>query len=71
MFGQVDWRDGATIFGITVEGQGISLFSYENGVQGLLMTGYGTERKQSNRLVGSATPQCYSIRLKYASLRRK
>ena len=53
VIGQVDWRDGATIFGITVEGQGISLFSYENGVQGLLMTGYGTERKLSNRLVGS------------------
>jgi predicted dehydrogenase len=53
VIGQVDWRDGATIFGITVEGQGISLFSYENGVQGLLMTGYGTERKMSNRLVGS------------------
>jgi predicted dehydrogenase len=53
VIGQVDWREGATIFGITVEGQGISLFSYENGVQGLLMTGYGTERKMSNRLVGS------------------
>ena len=53
VIGQVDWRDGATIFGTTVEGQGISLFSYENGVQGLLMTGYGTERKLSNRLVGS------------------
>ena len=53
VIGQVDWRDGATIFGITVEGQGISLFSYENGVQGLLITGYGTERKMSNRLVGS------------------
>ena len=53
VIGQVDWHDGATIFGITVEGQGISLFSYENGVQGLLITGYGTERKMSNRLVGS------------------
>ena len=53
VIGQVDWRDGATIFGVPVEGQGISLFSYENGVQGLLITGYGTERKLSNRLVGS------------------
>ena len=51
--GQVDWRGGATIFGVPLEGQGISLFAYENGVQGLLLTGYGTERKMSNRLVGS------------------
>ncbi len=53
VIGQVDWRDGATIFGVPVEGQGISLFSYENGVQGLLLTGQGTNRKLSNRLVGS------------------
>jgi UDP-N-acetylglucosamine 3-dehydrogenase len=53
VIGQVDWRDGATIFGVPVEGQGISLFSYENGVQGLLLTGHGTGRKLSNRLIGS------------------
>lgn len=53
VIGQVDWRDGTTIFGVPVEGQGISFFSYENGVQGLLLTGQGTERKLSNRLVGS------------------
>ena len=51
--GQVDWRGYATIFGVPVEGQGISLFAYENGVQGLLLTGHGTERKLSNRPVGS------------------
>ncbi len=53
VIGQVDWRDGATIFAVPVDGQGISLFSYENGVQGLLLTGQGTNRKLSNRLVGS------------------
>ena len=53
VIGQVDWRGGATVFGVPLEGQGISLFSYENGVQGLLLTGYGTERKLSTRLVGS------------------
>ena len=52
VIGQVDWRGGATIFGVPVEGQGLSLFAYENGVQGLLMTGFGTERRLSNRLVG-------------------
>ncbi len=49
---QVDWRDGPTFFGITVEGQGISHFVYENGVQGLLLTGYGAGRP-SNRIIGS------------------
>src|SRR6266498_577627 len=53
VIGQVDWRGGSTIFGVPVEGQGISLFAYENGVQGLLLTGLGTERKLGNRLVGS------------------
>ena len=53
VIGQVDWRNGTTIFGVPIEGQGISLFSYENGVQGLLITGHGTERKLSNRLIGS------------------
>lgn len=53
VLGQVDWRGGATIFGVPLEGQGISLFAYENGVQGLLRTGFETERPQSNRLIGS------------------
>jgi len=53
VIGQVDWRDGATIFGVPVEGQAISHFAYANGVQGLLLTGLGTERKLANRLVGS------------------
>lgn len=53
VIGQVDWRGGATIFGVPVEGQGISLFAYANGVQGLLLTGHGTERQPGNRLVGS------------------
>ncbi len=53
VIGQVDWRSGSTIFGVPVEGQGLSLFAYENGVQGLLLTGLGTKRPQSNRLIGS------------------
>ena len=53
VIGQVDWRDGRTIFGVPVEGQGISFFAYENEVQGLLETGYGTAHKLSNRLIGS------------------
>ena len=51
--GQVDWRGGKTIFGVPLEGQGISLFEYENGVQGLLLTGHGTGRRMTNQLIGS------------------
>ncbi|HEY0738503.1 MAG TPA: Gfo/Idh/MocA family oxidoreductase [Herpetosiphonaceae bacterium] len=54
VIGQVDWRGGATIFGVPVEGQGVSLFRYANGVQGLLLTGLGVERRLTNRLVGSS-----------------
>lgn len=53
VLGQVDWRGGKTLFGVPVEGQGLSLFAYENGVQGLLVTGFGNERKPGNQLVGS------------------
>ncbi len=53
VIGQVDWREGSTVFGIPLEGQGISHFVYENGVQGLLLTGLGTDRRKSNRLVGN------------------
>lgn len=53
VMGQVDWREGATIFGVPVEGQGLSFFTYENGVQGLLLTGQGTNRILQNRLIGS------------------
>ena len=53
VIGQVDWRGGATIFGVPVEGQAISHFAYANGVQGLLLTGLGAERKLGNRLIGS------------------
>ncbi len=51
--GQVDWRGGKTVFGVPLEGQAISHFEYENGVQGLLLTGYGTGQSLSNRLIGS------------------
>lgn len=53
LIGQVDWRDGPTIFGVHLEGQGISHFAYANGVQGLLITGKEAEPRLSNRLVGS------------------
>ena len=53
VIGQIEARGGQSIFGVPVEGQGISYFKYENGVYGLLVTGYEAGGGASNRLVGS------------------
>ena len=52
VLGQIDGRGSKEIFGALVEGQGLSWFEYENGVQGLLMTGYGAPGL-TNRLIGA------------------
>jgi predicted dehydrogenase len=60
VMGQIDARGGRTIFGATVEGQGMSLVRYENGVMGLMLTGSqitdpeGPTREErcANRLLG-------------------
>jgi UDP-N-acetylglucosamine 3-dehydrogenase len=39
VMGQIDARGGRTIFGVTVEGQGLSFFQWRNGVYGLMATG--------------------------------
>jgi predicted dehydrogenase len=53
VIGQIDGRGSRPIFGALVEGQGLSYFRYQNGVTGLLMTGYGTQGLV-NRLIGEA-----------------
>lgn len=53
VIGQTDMRDGATIFGVTLEGQGLSHFRFANGVTGLLTTGYGAASGLTTRLIGS------------------
>lgn len=53
VLGQVDRRDGATVFGIPLEGQGISSFHFQNGVYGQLSTGWGFPQEASNRLIGT------------------
>lgn len=59
VMGQLDARGGRPIFGVVVEGQGVSLFRYRNGVMGLMVTGanavLGNVRSAgcANRLVGS------------------
>lgn len=53
VIGQIDPRGGKRIFGVPVEGQGISYFKFRNGVYGLLVTGEDTGWGASNRLVGT------------------
>ena len=61
VIGQIDGRDGRKIFGAQVEGQGLSLIRYQNGVYGLMVTGKAymdpgvdtREERCGNRLIGS------------------
>jgi predicted dehydrogenase len=53
VLGQFDARDGATLFGITMEGQGLSHFRYANGVHGLLTTGFENGSGAQIRLIGT------------------
>jgi UDP-N-acetylglucosamine 3-dehydrogenase len=39
VMGQIEARGGRSIFGVQVEGQGMSLFRWQNGVYGLMVTG--------------------------------
>jgi predicted dehydrogenase len=61
VIGQIDGRGGRAIFGAQVEGQGLSLIRYRNGVYGLMITGQAfmdpeletREERCANRLIGS------------------
>ncbi|MCX7681340.1 MAG: alpha/beta fold hydrolase, partial [Anaerolineae bacterium] len=62
VIGQIDARGGYAVFGVVVEGQGLSLFKWRNGVTGLMVTGERGlyERGEpsrslscGNRLIGS------------------
>ena len=50
---QVDPREGRDIYGVYVEGQGLSYYRYENGVHGLMLTGARSSLEAANRLVGT------------------
>ena len=52
VIGQVDCRDGRKIFGVQMEGQGISYIQFANGVHGLMITGTGSDGLV-NRLIGT------------------
>jgi len=62
VIGQIDARNGGSIFGAPLEGQGLSMFKWRNGVLGMMITGYrgfyeqGEPTKSitcANRLIGS------------------
>lgn len=61
VIGQIDARGGHKIFGAQVEGQGLCLIRYHNGVYGLMVTGKAfmdpdlqtREERCSNRLIGT------------------
>jgi predicted dehydrogenase len=53
VIGQIDLRDTQKVFGVPVEGQGLSQFRFANGVEGLMMTGVGAFHPLINRLIGS------------------
>jgi UDP-N-acetylglucosamine 3-dehydrogenase len=53
VMGQIDASGGHAIFAARVEGQGISLIKWRNGVYGLMMTGAGREDLCQHRLVGT------------------
>jgi predicted dehydrogenase len=52
VIGQLDARESHRVFGVLIEGHGLSHFRFRNGVDGLLITGHGA-RGLSNRLIGS------------------
>lgn len=54
VIGQVDTRNTQTIFGVTVEGQGISQFRARNGVSGMVLTGSSVTDPLIIRLYGDA-----------------
>jgi len=53
VLGQIDAREPHSIFGLSVESQGLCQFKFENGVRALLFTGHDHDIGCSNRLIGT------------------
>jgi hypothetical protein len=51
--GQVDLRGHRKVFGVELEGQGLSHFKFRNEVRGLLITGHQAKYDADNRLIGT------------------
>jgi predicted dehydrogenase len=56
VIGQIDARGGRPIFGVTVEGQGLSFWRWRNGVYGLMVTGQKIVRPEAGQ--GAREPLC-------------
>jgi predicted dehydrogenase len=54
VIGQVETRGDSQIFGVHVEGQGISHIKFKNDVRGLMITGYQADLGAQIRLIGTA-----------------
>ncbi len=53
VMGQIDLRSGRTVFGIPLEGQGLSHIKFANGIHALLVTGPDHGWPSQNRLIGT------------------
>jgi predicted dehydrogenase len=53
VMGQIEIEGHHSVFGVPVEGSGLSFIQFANGVQGLLMTGGATGGGCDNRIVGT------------------
>jgi UDP-N-acetylglucosamine 3-dehydrogenase len=53
VLGQVDLRGHHKVFGVELEGQGLSHFKFRNDVRGLLITGHEARYGCDNRLIGT------------------
>jgi predicted dehydrogenase len=53
VIGQIDLRDGEQVFGVPLEGHGLSHVLFANGVEGLMTTGVGAFGALTNRLMGT------------------
>ncbi|MGV3724539.1 MAG: Gfo/Idh/MocA family protein, partial [Actinomycetota bacterium] len=53
VLGQIDAREERSLFGLSLESQGLCQVKFRNGVRGLLFTGFDSDIGCQNRLVGS------------------
>ena len=53
VLGQIDSRKEKSVFGLALENQGLCQVTFENGVRGLLFTGFGNDIGCQNRLIGT------------------
>lgn len=58
VIGQIEARGGHSIFAVMVEGQGLSLLKWRNGVYGLMVTGYQLRSRQGDKVTMAKGMEC-------------